>query len=93
MKHTISVEHAEGFDRYREERSEDYAHEAGFDAFMTGAIFAAFVDQIAGNEASHVEGCSITEHRKLMQHANALNQWGAYPMLHLDRPDGRSDLL
>lgn len=37
------VAHAEGYERYAGAATEAFAHEAGFDAFMTGAAFAALV--------------------------------------------------
>ena len=35
-----SVDHAQGYERYRGAQVESYAHEAGYDAYMTGAVFA-----------------------------------------------------
>ncbi|PRW61321.1 poly(A)-specific ribonuclease PARN isoform X3 [Chlorella sorokiniana] len=38
-----AVDHAPGFERYKGVDTEAYAHEAGFDAFMTGAVFACLL--------------------------------------------------
>lgn len=38
------VEHAQGFTRYSGTEGAAFAHEAGFDAFMTGAVFAAVLE-------------------------------------------------
>lgn len=56
---------------------------------MTGAIFAAFVEQIVGQQA-HPETGALVLDQKMLQHANTLNQWGACTVLHLDRPNGAS---
>ncbi|KAI3424112.1 hypothetical protein D9Q98_009473 [Chlorella vulgaris] len=37
------VEHAAGFERYKGVETQAYAHEAGYDAYMTGAAFACLV--------------------------------------------------
>lgn len=37
------VRHAEGFTRYSGVAGTEYAHEAGFDAFMTGAAYAGLL--------------------------------------------------
>jgi len=41
------VSHADGFDRYRSVAPGELAHEAGYDAFMTGAVFACLVAHAA----------------------------------------------
>jgi len=41
--------HAENFDRYKEDESV-FAHEAGFDAFMTGAAYLRIMYQLNGNQ-------------------------------------------
>lgn len=38
------VAHAEGFERYQGTQGAAFAHEAGFDAFMTGAVFATVLE-------------------------------------------------
>jgi len=88
VKTQVNVEHATGFDRYRE--NEDYAHEAGFDAFMTGTVFAAFVEQIVGPSA-HTESDSFVLNRALLGYGNSLAIWGACPVMRLDRPDEEFD--
>ncbi|ELR22146.1 ribonuclease, putative [Acanthamoeba castellanii str. Neff] len=88
VKGGVNVVHAEGFDRYRE--NEEYAHEAGFDAYMTGAIFAAYLEQIVGAEA-HIEGVPLVASARILQYANTINQYGACSVLRLDRPEDEND--
>jgi hypothetical protein len=45
------VEHALGFTRYSGAQGAEHAHEAGFDAFMTGACFAKLLPLIATSQA------------------------------------------
>lgn len=41
------VTHADGYDKYRAVAPGEFAHEAGYDAFMTGAVFACLVAHAA----------------------------------------------
>ncbi|KAK9866018.1 hypothetical protein WJX84_007566 [Apatococcus fuscideae] len=45
-----SVDHAPGFQRYQGAETERFAHEAGYDAYMTGACFGCLM---AAHEAKH----------------------------------------
>ncbi|KAL3134934.1 hypothetical protein ABBQ32_007896 [Trebouxia sp. C0010 RCD-2024] len=38
-----AIQHAEGFEAYREPQAGSHAHEAGYDAYMTGAAFACLM--------------------------------------------------
>jgi hypothetical protein len=46
------VEHAPGYTRYSGVAGAELAHEAGFDAFMTGACFAALLPLSAASDAA-----------------------------------------
>ncbi|KAL4459112.1 hypothetical protein ABPG75_013977 [Micractinium tetrahymenae] len=46
-----AVEHAPGFERYKDANTEAFAHEAGYDAYMTGAAFACLVRLFEAAEA------------------------------------------
>lgn len=46
------VEHAPGFERYKGASTEAFAHEAGYDAYMTGAAFACLVRLFEATEAA-----------------------------------------
>jgi hypothetical protein len=45
------VRHADGFTRYSGVSGTEYAHEAGFDAFMTGAAYAGLLSLTKAAEA------------------------------------------
>ena len=44
--------HADGFTRYSGAEGAAYAHEAGFDAFMTGSVFACLLDLKRASDAT-----------------------------------------
>jgi hypothetical protein len=52
------VEHAEGFVRYKGTEGIEFAHEAGFDAFMTGAVFSQLSVLLAADKVLQEEVCS-----------------------------------
>jgi hypothetical protein len=53
------VSHAPGFTKYTGLAAGEAAHEAGYDAFMTGAVFARLLPLIAGRIALDEPGCVI----------------------------------
>jgi len=80
LKAEAKVVHGEGFDRYRE--SDEFAHEAGFDAFMTGTVFSVLLEKIVGPDAL---SAPLIMHEKILKYANSLNQYGWFSSFRLDR--------
>eukprot|EP00892_Ulva_mutabilis_P009389 jgi/Ulvmu1/6822/UM031_0026.1 len=56
-----SVEHAEGFTRYAGSEGAASAHEAGFDAFMTGAVFANLLELKRASDTSTAAAAATPE--------------------------------
>lgn len=85
------VEHADGFNRYVE--SEEFAHEAGFDAYMTGVAFAHFLSWLANDkrEGEGSEGGLSLAHPLLTQHANKLSQHGVIYCFHITDLESKDD--
>lgn len=56
------VRHADGFTRYSGAAGADFAHEAGFDAFMTGSAYAGLLSLAKAAEAlpPHAAGVECT---------------------------------
>ena len=52
-KYSDHVMHAEGYERYL--GSSDFAHEAGYDAYMTGSVFTRLLAATQRNEAGYVK--------------------------------------
>ena len=45
--HGMSIEYADGFTRYTSDTTQSYAHEAAYDAYMTGYIFAILQHELS----------------------------------------------
>jgi hypothetical protein len=50
------VVHSEGFVRYSGAAGAEFAHEAGFDAYMTGAVFSQLAVLVAANQVLQEAG-------------------------------------
>ncbi|BDA49408.1 Poly(A)-specific ribonuclease PARN [Coccomyxa sp. Obi] len=59
------VEHASAFARYTGPDAASHAHEAGYDAYMTGAVFACLLQLHASNMASNAGGTRLAAEARL----------------------------
>jgi hypothetical protein len=66
-----SITHAAGFDKYRSLGADEAAHEAGYDAYMTGAAFACMLPLVAGKIAAEPSSTLAQAHSAAIERAAA----------------------
>ncbi|KAF6265217.1 hypothetical protein COO60DRAFT_1035218 [Scenedesmus sp. NREL 46B-D3] len=67
-----NISHAPGFDKYRALGAGEAAHEAGYDAYMTGAAFACLLPLVAGKIAAEPSsGLAVAQRAALERSAAA----------------------
>jgi poly(A)-specific ribonuclease len=65
------ISHAAGFDKYRSLGAGEAAHEAGYDAYMTGAAFACLLPLVAGKIAAEPSSTLAQAHSAALERAAA----------------------
>jgi hypothetical protein len=65
------ITHAAGFDKYRSLGAGEAAHEAGYDAYMTGAAFACLLPLVAGKIAAEPSSALAQAHSAAIERAAA----------------------
>jgi hypothetical protein len=65
------ISHAAGFDKYRALGAGEAAHEAGYDAYMTGAAFACLLPLVAGKVAAEPNSRLAQAHSAALERAAA----------------------
>jgi poly(A)-specific ribonuclease len=65
------ISHAAGFDKYRSLGAGKAAHEAGYDAYMTGAAFACLLPLVAGKIAADSNSRLALAHNAALERAAA----------------------
>jgi poly(A)-specific ribonuclease len=87
------ISHAPGFDKYRALGAGEAAHEAGYDAYMTGAVFACLLPLVAGKIAADSNCRLAVAHRTAIERAAAAAAARAARVANMTTPEAGALLL